>query len=625
MKFGQVTASAQFILCLAAFASLTASFVVSDYSVAIVAMNSHSAKPLLYKITGVWGNHEGSMLLWVLILTLFGACVAWYGSNLRDEFKSRVLAVQAAISLAFLTFIEFTSNPFKRLLPPPFEGEDLNPLLQDPGLAFHPPFLYLGYVGLSITFSFAVAALIEGNVSSLWARWMRPWTLASWIFLTIGIAGGSWWAYYELGWGGWWFWDPVENASLMPWLIATALLHSAIVCEKRDTLKSWTVLLAILAFTLSLTGTFLVRSGIITSVHAFANDPTRGIFILAILGVFSGGALVLYTLRARSLTAHGAFSFVSRETALITNNILLVVATFVVFVGTFWPLISEILFDRNVSVGPPYFERAFTPIFVLLAVILPFGPLLSWKRASSGKAMRKLRVALLLSVSAGSFTWVYQTDGRMLGPLGFLLSAWLIFGALSDLWLRANVRIRDFRSTARRIRSLSRANWGRAIAHAGLGVTILGIAAITAWEIEDIRVAQPGETFEVGAYQLRFEGISQKERANYLFVQAELTLMKRGNVIGLLTPERRLYPVARMQTTEAAIDLGFLRDVYVVIGERQPNNGGWAIKTYVKPLANWIWGGALMTAFGGLLSLADRRLRVAYRFGKRKRSATHAI
>ena len=436
MNFAHAAASAQFILCAISFASLTACFVATDYSVALVAMNSHSAKPLLYKITGVWGNHEGSMLLWVLILTLFGACVAWFGSNLPNEFKSRVLAVQAAISAAFFAFIVFTSNPFRRLSPPPFEGNDLNPLLQDPGLAFHPPFLYIGYVGLSITFSFAVAALIEGKVMGSWARWVRPWTLTSWIFLTIGIAGGSWWAYYELGWGGWWFWDPVENASFMPWLVATALLHSAIVCEKRNSLKCWTVLLAILAFTLSLTGTFLVRSGIITSVHAFANDSTRGVFILAILGLFSGGALALFALRARSLTASGVFGFVSRESFLILNNILLIVATSVVFIGTFWPLVSELLFDRSLSVGPPYFEQSFTPFFVGLAVILPFGPILPWRRASGRKAIKKLWVALICSVAAGSLVWAFQAGGTDVGASGIptvhLVDSWCIFGPLGE-------------------------------------------------------------------------------------------------------------------------------------------------------------------------------------------------
>ena len=378
MAVGEPAASAQFLLLAFSFAALTYAFVTSDFSVRLVVANSHTDKPMLYKVAGVWGNHEGSMLLWVLILALFGACAGWFGGNLPDRLRARVLSVQASIGVAFLAFILFTSNPFLRLAVPPFNGTDLNPLLQDPGLAFHPPFLYLGYVGLSMSFSFAVAAMIEGKVDAAWARWVRPWTLAAWLFLTIGIALGSWWAYYELGWGGFWFWDPVENASFMPWLIAAALLHSAIVVEKREALKSWTILLAILAFGFSLVGTFIVRSGVITSVHAFASDPTRGVFILAILAVFVGGALTLYAARAGSMQAKGIFSLASRESALVANNILLAVAAFVVFIGTIWPLVAELAFGRVLSVGPPFFDAAFTPFMVVLALILPAGARPPW-------------------------------------------------------------------------------------------------------------------------------------------------------------------------------------------------------------------------------------------------------
>lgn len=399
MSVAEPAATAQFLLIGFSFAALTWAFVTSDFSLQLVYANSHTDKPMIYKISGVWGNHEGSMLLWVLILTLFGACAAWFGGNLPMRLRARVLAVQGAIGVAFLAFILFTSNPFLRLAEPPLNGRDLNPLLQDPGLAFHPPFLYLGYVGLSMSFSFAVAALIEGRVDAAWGRWVRPWTLAAWMFLTVGIALGSWWAYYELGWGGFWFWDPVENASFMPWLIAAALLHSAIVVEKREALKSWTILLAILAFGFSLLGTFIVRSGVLTSVHAFANDPERGVFILIILGIFLGGSLTLYAARAGSMQAQGVFSTVSRESALILNNILLAVSAFVVFIGTIWPLVAEMVFKRTLSVGPPFFDAAFTPFMVALAIVLPLGSMLAWKRGTLGRAGTQLLPILILAVA----------------------------------------------------------------------------------------------------------------------------------------------------------------------------------------------------------------------------------
>ena len=481
----------QFLLTALAFAALTTAFVASDFSVSLVAANSHAAKPMLYKVTGVWGNHEGSMLLWVLILAAFGAAAALFGRDLPLRLKARVLSVQSLIGCAFFAFILFSSNPFERLASPPFQGGDLNPLLQDPGLAFHPPFLYLGYVGLSMSFSFAVAALIEGKIDAAWARWVRPWTLASWMFLTIGIALGSWWAYYELGWGGWWFWDPVENVSFMPWLIATALLHSATVVEKRESLKSWTVLLAILAFSFSLAGTFVVRSGLLTSVHAFASDPTRGVFILAILGVFSGGALLLYSLRAANLLAKGVFGFASRESALILNNLLLVVAALVVFVGTFWPLVAELLFDRKLSVGPPFFEIAFTPFMVVLAAILPIGAIIPWKRGSVARATRELSGVLAASMACGALVWSFQTGSSILAPAGILLATWLILGSAADLIGRATGgRLGSVRSFSR-LASLSGAIWGKFLAHSGLGLSILGIASITAWQLEDIRAASP--------------------------------------------------------------------------------------------------------------------------------------
>ncbi|MBL6425946.1 MAG: heme lyase CcmF/NrfE family subunit [Maritimibacter sp.] len=615
MAMAVPAASLQFLLIAASFAALTYSFVNSDFSVRLVALNSHSAKPMLYKISGVWGNHEGSMLLWVLIVALFGAMASWFGGGLPPKLKARALAVQASIGVAFLAFILLTSNPFLRLAQPPFDGQDLNPLLQDPGLAFHPPFLYLGYVGLSMAFSFAVAALIEGRVDAAWARWVRPWTLAAWIFLTIGIALGSWWAYYELGWGGFWFWDPVENASFMPWLFAAALLHSAIVVEKREALKSWTILLAILAFGFSLIGTFLVRSGVITSVHAFANDPERGVFILMILGVFTGGALTLFAVRASAMEAKGIFGMVSRESALVFNNILLAVSAIVVFIGTIWPLVAEMFFDRQLSVGAPFFEAAFTPFMVVLAIILPFGALMPWKRAKLGKLVRPLVPAMVLAVAVALLAWSIQTERTILGPVGFLLGVWLVGGAATDLWSRLGRGPVSGRFG--RMLRLPRADWGRVTAHAGLGVIFMGISGLMAWQVEDIRVANSAEPFEVADLTLMIREIRQVEGPNYLSTTADIVVSKNGEEVALLHPEKRVYPVQAMPTTEAAIDNGFWRDIYVVIGDPQ-DNGGYAVRTFIKPFANWIWAGSLIMALGGLLSLSDRRYRVAAGAAKQK-------
>ncbi|WP_146343966.1 heme lyase CcmF/NrfE family subunit [Phaeobacter marinintestinus] len=606
MALAEPAAGLQFFLTAFAFATLTWAFVNSDFSLRIVTSNSHSLKPMLYKISGVWGNHEGSMLLWVLIVTLFGAMAAWFGSALPPTLRARVLSVQSAIAVAFFAFVLFTSNPFDRLATPPFDGQGLNPLLQDPGLAFHPPFLYLGYVGLSMAFSFAVAALIEGRVDAAWGRWVRPWTLAAWIFLTIGIALGSWWAYYELGWGGFWFWDPVENASFMPWLLAAALLHSSIVVEKREALKSWTILLAILAFGFSLIGTFIVRSGLLTSVHAFANDPERGVFILIILAVFTGGALTLFAARANTMEARGVFSMVSRESALLANNILLAVAAFVVFFGTMWPILAEMFFDRKLSVGAPYFNAAFTPFMVVLGAILPIGAMLPWKRGKLGKVIWSLRYALGLAVALAALVWAMQTEKTALGPIGLLLGSWVVFGAIFDLWSRTG---RSGNRFGRMLR-LPRADWGKALAHSGLGITMFAISGLMAWELEDIGVVQIGETWEVGSFSLTLDKVEQVEGPNYLSTMGWVTLARNGSEQAVLNPEKRQYPVSRMPTTEAAIDYRFLRDVYVVIGDSQAD-GGYAMRTYVKPFANWIWGGCIIMALGGVFSLSDRRFRVA--------------
>ena len=614
MELSVPAAVSQFALTLLAFAALMYAFAISDFSLSLVTANSHSLKPMLYKLTGTWGNHEGSMLLWVLILTLFGALVAVFGRNLPPHLKARVLSVQAAIAVAFLAFLLFTSNPFLRLAFPPLDGQGLNPLLQDPGLAFHPPFLYLGYVGLSMSFSFAVAALIEGRVDAAWARWVRPWTLAAWMFLTIGIALGSWWAYYELGWGGWWFWDPVENASFMPWLVATALLHSAIVVEKRESLKTWTILLAILAFSFSLIGTFIVRSGVITSVHAFANDPERGVFILMILAVAIGGSLTLFAFRANKLESKGVFSLVSRETGLILNNVLLIVAAFVVFIGTIWPLVADLTFGRKLSVGAPFFDLAFTPFMILIAMALPIGAMLPWKRADLARSIKPLWGMMALSVALGALVLVVQTGTLMMAPIGVTLATWLLLGVTADLGQRVRLGKTELRHSLLRLFKLPRADIGKAVAHAGLGITIFGISAITAWQTEDIRVARAGDSFMVkGAritYEIRFDGAKEITGPNYTATEGDFAVLVDGQQVARLKPQKRFYPVSNMPTTEAAIDIGFTRDVYVVIGDAQ-DAGGYAVRSYIKPFANWIWAGAIIMALGGLLSLTDRRYRVA--------------
>ena len=610
MAISESAANLQFALLFASFGALTHAFMTSDFSVKLVVLNSHSLKPMLYKITGVWGNHEGSMLLWVLILSLFGASASWFGANLPILLKTRVLAIQGAIGVAFLAFIIFTSNPFERVEIPPFDGQDLNPLLQDPGLAFHPPFLYLGYVGLSMAFSFAVAALIEGRIDAAWGRWVRPWTLAAWIFLTIGIALGSWWAYYELGWGGFWFWDPVENASFMPWLLAAALLHSAIVVEKRETLKSWTILLAILAFGFSLIGTFIVRSGVLTSVHAFANDPERGMFILIILGIFMGGALTLFSFRSSAMEARGVFSMVSRETALVSNNVLLAVSAFVVFFGTIWPLVAELFFDRKLSVGPPFFNAAFTPFMILLGLILPVGSNLPWKRANILNSSKKLIFVFILSICLAGLIWAIQTGKSLIGPVGVFLGAWIVMGTILDLFSKLGRSI-----SLKRLIVLPRADFGKFFAHSGLGITMFAIAALTSWEKEDIRVVPVGGSWKIAAYELKLNSVENVRGPNYFSTMGIIAVSKDGQLLTVLRPEKRNYPVAQMPTTEAAIDYRLSRDLYVVLGDQQSDNS-WTIRTYLKPFTNWIWGGCALMAVGGLLSLTDRRLRIAA--GRRK-------
>ncbi|WP_417449483.1 heme lyase CcmF/NrfE family subunit [Kordiimonas sp.] len=598
----------QFVMVLISYAALTYSFVISDFSVIAVASNSHTAKPMLYKISGVWGNHEGSLLLWVLILTLFACAVSLRGRFLPARFRARVLSVQSLLVVGFLLFILLTSNPFARLDPAPIEGNGLNPLLQDPGLAFHPPMLYLGYVGLSVAFSFAVAALIEGEVSPLWARWVRPWTLAAWVFLTGGLALGSWWAYYELGWGGWWFWDPVENAAFMPWLAATALLHSAIVVEKRDALKSWTILLSIIAFSFSLLGTFLVRSGVLTSVHAFAVDPARGVFILGFLAVVVGGSLTLYAWRAPRLAPGGVFGLVSRESALVLNNILLSTFAAVVLVGTLYPLFVEALGAGQLSVGPPFFEYAAAVLMSPLIVALGFGPLLAWKRGRLGRAAQIVVPALVVAAVAGLVIWWQSVGGAVMTAFGLSLAVWLSV----SVFLEITERIQLFKkpdSAWQRLRGLPRASWGMSLAHLGLAVILFGITISEAWTEEKLVVMAPGDTAEVGGFDFKFGGVSPVAGPNFTAVRGYFDVSRHGRAVTALTPEDRLYTDPVMNTTEASIYPLVRGDLYAVIGEAA-GSGRWSVRLYFKPFISGLWIGSLMMMLGGMLSLSDRRLRI---------------
>jgi cytochrome c-type biogenesis protein CcmF len=611
MALAQPAAIVQLLLVAFAFSALTHAYVTSDFSVVNVVANSHSAKPLLYKITGVWGNHEGSMLLWILILALFGSAVAIFGGNLPPTLRARVLGVQAWIAIGFMLFTLFTSNPFARVFPAPLDGEDLNPLLQDPGLAFHPPMLYAGYVGFSMAFSFAVAALIEGKVDAAWARWVRPWTLLAWAFLTGGIALGSWWAYYELGWGGWWFWDPVENVSFMPWLLGTALLHSALVVEKRNALKSWTILLAILTFSLSLIGTFIVRSGVLTSVHAFATDPERGFFILVLLAIAIGGSLTLFALRAPALKAGGLFAPISREGGMVINNLLLAAACATVFLGTLYPLFLELLTDGRdkVSVGPPFFNATFVPLMVPLIFLMAVGPLLPWKRGDLAGALARLKLAGLAAVVAAGLAFYLQSGGPVLAVGAIGLAAWLFAGALVEWTDRVKLFRAPFAESWRRARSLPRAAHGMTLAHAGMAIVMAGMIGSSVWKSEVVTNLKPGESVEIAGYTLLFGGVGKLQGPNYAAERARFEVTRDGEEIAILTPEKRVYQVRAMPTTEAAIRTTFFSDLYAVLGDSD-GAGGWTVRVYHEPLVPWIWIGCLVMVAGGLTSLSDRRLRV---------------
>ncbi len=615
MRVAQPAAIAQFLFIALAYGALTYAHVVSDFSLVNVIENSHSLKPFIYKISGVWGNHEGSMLLWVLVLSLCGALIALFSASIPDRLRADALAVQGLIGAAFLLFILLTSNPFARMTPAPWEGRDLNPILQDPGLAIHPPLLYLGYVGFSIVFSFAAAALIGGRIDAAWARVVRPWTLFAWIALTLGIAMGSYWAYYTLGWGGFWFWDPVENASLMPWLAGTALLHSAAVMEKREALKVWTIFLSILAFSLSLLGTFLVRSGVLTSVHAFASDPERGVFILVILVFFIGGALTLFAFRAGSLPTGGLFAPISREGALVVNNLLLSASCATVVIGTLYPLALEALTGEKISVGAPFFNTVLIPIALPLAVLMPIGQMLPWKRGDLVAALQRLRAAFAIGVlAAAGLAAYFGTPALSIVTAG--VAVYLIVGGVSDIAQRMTLRTTSIWS---RLRGAPLSAWGASIAHAGMGLTLLGLAA-AGWGSETIVAMKPQQSYDVGPYQLAITAITPRNGPNYSEIYAAMDVQKGGATLARIEPAKRFYPARKMARSEAGIVTLGLGQIYAAIGDAHPD-GSVDARLYYKPLVTLIWIGALVMAFGGACSLADRRLRI----GVARRAAPAAL
>ncbi len=612
MELAVPAAIVKFFLIAFSFAALTVAYINSDFSVLNVWQNSHSAKPFIYKITGTWANHEGSMLLWVLVLASFTLAIALFSGNLPQSLKARVLGVQGSISTAFLVYLVTVSSPFVRIPEGrvPLEGQGMNPLLQDPALAMHPPMLYAGYVGFSVAFAFAIAALMEGKVDSAWARWVRPWTLAAWTFLTAGIALGSWWAYYELGWGGWWFWDPVENASFMPWLAGTALLHSAIVVEKRNSLKTWTVLLAIIAFSFSLIGTFLVRSGVLSSVHAFAVDPERGVFILGILAFFIGGALFLYAARAHTLKLEGGFEPVSREGALVLNNVLLSAALAAVFIGTLFPLAYEaVTGGEKITVGAPYFNLTFGTLIIPLLVILPFGPLLAWKRGNLKGTFRKLRTAAALAAFSALVT-ALLFGGSIMAALGVALGVWLVAGALEEWAHRVMLFKAPFKVVRNRIFSMPGHMWAMTLAHAGVGFIVLGAIISTAWKSEEIRALKPGDRVPIAGYEVVFKGEREVPGPNYLALQGMFEIFKDGRKVTDAISEKRTFLGRRnMPTTEVALVYSWKGDLYIAIGD-QSALGGRTVRMYFEPFIYLLWIGALLMVFGGITGLLDRRFRV---------------
>ncbi len=606
MAVGRPAAQGQFFFIVFSYVCLTWAFIQSDFSVQLAASNSHSATPIMYKITGVWGNHEGSLLLWAMSLSLWTVAVTVFSRHLPDAFLARVLGVLGMVSAGFISFTLVTSNPFERLLPAVAEGRDLNPLLQDPGMIIHPPLLYMGYVGFSVAFAFAIAALMSGRLDAAWARWSRPWTTIAWVFLTAGIAVGSGWAYYELGWGGWWFWDPVENASFMPWLLGTALIHSLAVTEKRGAFRSWTVLLAIGAFSLSLLGTFLVRSGVITSVHAFATDPKRGLYILALLVIVIGASLLLYAMRASKLTGGGSFAFVSRETALLGNNVLLTVASASVLLGTLYPLFLDALNLGKISVGPPYFEAVFVPLMTPVVVLMMFGPFLRWKDDDLVAAVRKVAPAFVASVLIGfGSAWaVDHVTWRTV--LGLTLAAWVVLASVQ--LLAGRFKERAGASVGARLRSITAAWWGMWLAHLGVGVFIIGVTMVGSLDQHlDVKMKE-GQHAELAGYTFVFRGAVDADGPNYDAARGIIELRRGERLLDTLTPEKRVYRAQGMPMTEASLDIGVFRDVYVSLGE-QLADGAWIVSLYYKPFISWIWLGCVLMGLGGVFAAADRRYR----------------
>jgi cytochrome c-type biogenesis protein CcmF len=607
MGLARPVAVGHFIMVAVAFACLAISFLNSDFSVLYVAEHSNSQLPAHYRFAAIWGGHEGSLLLWTFILTIWTVAVAAFSKHLPQEMVARVVGVMGLISAGFLLFMLFTSNPFDRMLPAAVDGADLNPLLQDPGLVIHPPMLYMGYVGFSVAFAFALSALIGGQMDATWARWSRPWTTIAWIFLTIGIALGSGWAYYELGWGGWWFWDPVENASFMPWLVGTALMHSLAVTEKRGAFKSWTILLAIAAFSLSLLGTFLVRSGVLTSVHAFATDPRRGVFILSFLVVVIGSSLTLFAWRAPKIGLGGKFGLVSRESMLLANNVMLSVAAASVFLGTLYPLFMDALGFGKLSVGPPYFNSVFVPLMTPLVLMMGLGPIARWKQASLPDIWARVRWALAASIVIAILLPMVMGKWTPLISLGILLAFWVFGTAIVDLKKRLSGR-GDFLG---RLKNQSKSYYGMQLAHLGIGVFIIGVTMVKGYEVErDVRM-DVNDTVHAGDYAFQFDGVKEVPGPNYTASQGRVTITKDGQPVTQLYPEKRNYNSSAMPMTEASIQVGLLRDLYVSLGEPIPDsNGAWAVRVYIKPFVDWIWTGCIMMALGGMLALSDRRYRI---------------
>jgi cytochrome c-type biogenesis protein CcmF len=597
-----------FVLVSIAFVCLATSFVRHDFSVLNVAMNSNSALPLEYRIAATWGSHEGSLLLWVFMLCVWMVAVARFSAHLPQPVMARTLAVMGLISMGFLLFLLLTSNPFERLFPAAPDGKDLNPLLQDPGMVFHPPLLYMGYVGFSVAFSFAISALIGGNLDTTWARWTRPWTTFAWIFLTIGIALGSWWAYYELGWGGWWFWDPVENASFMPWLIGTALIHSLAVTEKRGSFKSWTVLLAIMAFSLSLLGTFLVRSGVLSSVHAFATDPKRGLFILTFLAIAVGASLSLYAWRAPKVGLGARFALVSRESTLLGNNVMLVVAAAAVLLGTLYPLLLDALGMGKISVGPPYFDSVFVPLMAPTLFLMGVGPIMRWKESEVPDVARRLRWAVVVAVLASLGTGWIAGGISLVATLGFVMAFWVLAAVVTQWWETVYQRGHGLGGVIRRSRQLPRAMVGMMVAHLGVAAFCFGVTMVRSYQVEQDVKMNVGDTTTVNGYTFAFRGAIEVPGPNYVAMRGLVDVTRNGQPVTQMRPEKRVYRVQQNPMTEAAIDPGITRDLYVSLGE-QVEGGAWIVRVYVKPFIDWIWMGCLVMALGGLLAATDRRYR----------------